>query len=313
MSSQNTQSFSPRADLEPQITATPSPVTSAKDTRSWLESKGWMLNSEDSTISKLSDVLLATTLSFKLPADASMAIRSVVFLLHARADDSFASSVTDQLIDKVIGKIDSPLDELNNTVNATKNFLDAAAQKQAAKLLSLQDSIKQQSELIKSLADASEKAALTSNPRNLADSAWPPLPAPGGMTFNPGLTLSSAPRSAVHADPKVSHRVVLAAKQLLIKYGPLEEGEVPCPKTIEAQRDLRQLFNDWIDATTAAEADGEQTQPAPSWTAPNVSIFDRPAFLLEFDSAESKDKFTVMIENNNFLLSELGPKACIHP
>jgi hypothetical protein len=197
-----------------------------------------------------------------------------VFLLCAHADDSFASSVADQLIDKVIGKIDSPLNELNNAVNATKNFLDAAAQKQVTELLSLQDLIKQQSELIKLLTDASKKAALTSNPRNLVDSAWPPLPATGGMAFNPGLSLSSAPRNAVHADPKVSHRVVLAAKQLLIKYGPLKEGEVPCPKTIEAQGDLHQLFNDWIDATTAAEADGEQMQPAPSRAVRNVSIFD---------------------------------------
>ena len=76
---------------------------------------------------------------------------------------------------------------------------------------------------------------------------------------------------------------------------------------------MRQLFNDWIDATTAAEVDGEQTQPTPLRVVCNISIFDRPAFLLEFDSAASKDKFTEMIENNNFLLGELSPKAHILP
>ena len=152
-----------------------------------------MLNSEDSSSSKLSDVLVATTLSFKLPTDASTAIRSVAFLLRAHADESFTSTVADQLIDKVIDKIDSPLVELNNAVNATKTFLDAVAQKQATELLSLQESIKQQSELIKSLTDASEKAALVANPSSLADSAWPPLPASGRVAFNPGLPFPSAP------------------------------------------------------------------------------------------------------------------------
>ena len=76
---------------------------------------------------------------------------------------------------------------------------------------------------------------------------------------------------------------------------------------------MRQLFNDWIDATTAAEADGEKSQPTPLQVVHNVSIFDCPAFLLEFDSATSKDKFTEMIENNNFLLGELSPKARILP
>ena len=62
-SSQNTQDFSPRANLKAQITASPSPVTSAKDARSWLESKGWILNSEDNSDSKLSDILLSATIS----------------------------------------------------------------------------------------------------------------------------------------------------------------------------------------------------------------------------------------------------------
>ena len=74
MSPHSTRDFSPRANLEAQITASPSPVTSAKDARSWLENKGWILSSEDSSGAKLSDILLAATLSFKLPADACTAI-----------------------------------------------------------------------------------------------------------------------------------------------------------------------------------------------------------------------------------------------
>jgi hypothetical protein len=45
----------------------------------------------------------------------------------------------------------------------------------------------------------------------------------------------------------------------------------------------------------------------------NVSVFNRPSLLLEFDLAKSKEQFVVMIEKNDFLLRELSPKARIHP
>ena len=152
-SSQSPRSFSPQADLEAQVTAMPSPVSSAKDARSWLEGKGWLLNSEDNTSSKLSDILLSATLSFKLPADANTAICSVAFLLWAHTDEMLTSTVADQLIDIVINKINEPLAKLNDAVNSTKNFLDATSQKQVAELISLQDMFKQQSDLVKSLTE----------------------------------------------------------------------------------------------------------------------------------------------------------------
>ena len=272
-----------------------------------------MLNSKVDTSFKLSDILLAATLSFKLPPDASTAIRSVAFLLRAHADQSFSSTVVDLLIDKVIDKIDGPLSKLNDTISATNNFLDATSQKQAAELLSLQESVKQQGELVKLIADVSKKSSLAANPRNLAEAAWPPLPASGGAPLHRGAPAFSAPRNIPHADPKVMQCVALTAKQLLIKYSPLEDGETLHPKTLEEQRELHQLFNDWINATTAAGADVDQRPPAPLRAVCSVSIFDRPSLLLEFDSAESKDKFSEMIASNSFLLSELGPKAQICP
>jgi hypothetical protein len=44
-----------------------------------------------------------------------------------------------------------------------------------------------------------------------------------------------------------------------------------------------------------------------------VSIFDRPALLLEFESAASKDKFVRLCDKNTFLLAEISPKARIRP
>ena len=45
----------------------------------------------------------------------------------------------------------------------------------------------------------------------------------------------------------------------------------------------------------------------------NVLIFDHPTFLLEFESAKAKNCFVDLCNKNVFLLTELGPKACISP
>ena len=125
MSPQNVQGFSPWANLEVQITALPSPVSLAKDAQSWLKNKGLLLNSEDNSTSKLLDILLSATLSFKLPADASTAICAVAFLLRAHTDKTLAATVANYVIDKVINKISEALAKLNKSVNTTKSFLDA--------------------------------------------------------------------------------------------------------------------------------------------------------------------------------------------
>jgi hypothetical protein len=149
----------------------------AKDAQSWLKGKGWLLNSEGPSSVKLADILLSATLLFKLPAEASTAIRSVTFLLRDHADDSISSTIVNQLTDKLINKINGPIIKLNKAFEATKSFLDAMTQRQAAELLTLQESTKQQSDLTKSLADSSEKISIASNPRNLSEVAWPLLQA----------------------------------------------------------------------------------------------------------------------------------------
>jgi hypothetical protein len=40
--------------------------------------------------------------------------------------------------------------------------------------------------------------------------------------------------AAPHANPQLLHHVLLASKQLLIKYGPLEENETPREKLINS-------------------------------------------------------------------------------
>ena len=196
-SPQNVQDFSPQANLEAQVTATPSPVSTAKDARSWLKSKGWLLISKNNTAAKLSDILLSATLLFKLPADASTAIRAVAFLLCDHTDETLTATITDHVIDKVIDKISDPLVKLNDSIDATKSFLDAASQKQADELLLLEDAVKQQA--IKSLTETRSL-----NPRGLPEALWPLLP-----SSNPNSGVIPArgpapPQINTIADPKVA-------------------------------------------------------------------------------------------------------------
>ena len=79
------------------------------------------------------------------------------------------------------------------------------------------------------------------------------------------------------------------------------------------QKELRQLFNDWVDTINSFKTVEGQPPPPSSRAVRNVSIFERPSLLLEFDSTESKSQFAEMIEKNNFLLKELSPKARVHP
>ena len=188
-----------------------------------------MLPSEENSKLKLADILLSATLSFKLPAEANSVICSVAFLLRDHADEEIATTVSDAIIDKVIDKISIPLGALNESVSAAKEFLDATLQKHASELLELQDSTKQQAELVKSFTEASANLAQNHNPQGLADAAWPQLT---GSNHHPPLGCPVIPqhRGNTQADPKVIQRVSLAAKQLLIEYGPLDDGEPPHPR-----------------------------------------------------------------------------------
>ena len=111
-----------QANLEAHITASLSSVSSAKNAQSWLKNKGWMLNSEYNSSTKLSDILLVATLSFKLLADACTTIQAVAFLIQAQSNNNTTATVTNSIINKVIDKINAPLAKLNEHIDTTKSF-----------------------------------------------------------------------------------------------------------------------------------------------------------------------------------------------
>ena len=142
----------------------------------------------------------------------------------------------------MIDKFSELLSRLNNSITATKMFLDAAAQKQALGLLTLQDLVKQQEDLAKSSATSVEKLNCATNPLRLDDAAWPRLVAnPLASVPNaqpPPLPRGQAPRNNNIPDPKVAQRVALATKQLLINYSLLDVGEEQHLSAINAQRNM---------------------------------------------------------------------------
>lgn len=134
------------------------------------------------------------------------------------------------------------------------------------------------------------------NPRGLSDSSAPHAATP-------------MPHSGIQTDPQVT----LVSKQLLIEYGPLKECKKLQPKTIETQRELCQLFNSWINRIAFPEVSKGHPPPALSCAVHNVSIFDHPTLLLDFDTANSKTNFAKMIDKNDFLLKEISTNAHVCP
>ena len=96
-------------------------------------------------------------ISFKLLTEADKAIHSVAFFILKKTNKDFASSVTVEIIDKVSDKLKNLIENLNESVSATKGFLDATTQQNALELVLLPDLIKQHADLAKSPTDTSEK------------------------------------------------------------------------------------------------------------------------------------------------------------
>ena len=140
-----------------------------------LEKKGWLLNNENYSKNKFTDILLSASLSFKLPTEADTAIQLVTFLIWDQANEILP--LLFQIIDKLIDKFKTPIENINESISSTKNFLNTTMQQQASELVSLQELIKQHADLAKFMANSSEGLNQSANPRGLTNAAWPPLAA----------------------------------------------------------------------------------------------------------------------------------------
>src|ERR1700722_14901156 len=297
-----------RADVVTQLQASPGPVTSTKDARSWLEAKSWILAGEKYTKPKLANILFTIVLTQKLTSEASAAIKAVAFLIEDLADQDFSDSLASLITDKVTSQISSSIDNLAAGITTTKDFLDAVVRQQAESTLTLKESILSNVESSKSIANSAEKLSDSSEKQaQAANTEWPMLPSASPSTGNAMHPMSLAHTTLSASQIKIQQRTMLAAKQLLIELGPLgEEGPEP-DQSAQTQASHRDLFNSWFD-------DDDKTNDnytAPSRAVRGVKIFDRPAILVKFDTQESKSRFVKLCDNTPDLLAKLSPNAQI--
>jgi hypothetical protein len=94
-----------------------SPISSPQDVRSWFETKGWILSSEQYTKPKLADILFMVATDTKIPPESKSAIMAVAYLIEDIAEEDFAASI----LEKIITKIDGALSNLTwqTTVDIT--------------------------------------------------------------------------------------------------------------------------------------------------------------------------------------------------
>jgi hypothetical protein len=299
-----------RANLKAQLQASLGPVTDAKDTRSWLEAKRWILASEKYTKPKLADILLTVALTQKLPSDVCATIKAVAFFIGDLADQDLSDSIASLITDKVTSKISSSMDNLAAKFATTKGFLDAVTQQQAEATVVLKESVLSNSEASKSIANSVEKLSDTSGKQAHALGAdWPLLPSTSPSSGN-ALHPASLVHSSLSANQvKIQQCTLLAAKQLLIELGPLNEADPASDRSTQTPTSHRDLFNSWFDDDDKAN----DRFTVPSRAVRGVAIFDRPAILVEFDTQESKNRFIKLCNETPDLLTKLSPNTRICP
>jgi hypothetical protein len=220
-----------RAELDAQLDAATGPVTSEKDARVWLDTRGWILAGEKYSKPKLADILFTVALTQKLPNDACSAIKALAYLI---AEQDFSTTLANTIAEKIATQINSSIDKLTSGIASTKDFLDATTRQQAEATLALQESVTHNTESSKSLANTTEEL-ISSASKQCNNTDWPSLSGPAstsGNVIHPASLLHSM-LSAPHI--KIQQRTLLAARQLLIELGSLEE-DLPPPQSRDQPR-----------------------------------------------------------------------------
>lgn len=137
-------------------TGPPYPISNPNDARAWLESRGWTPSEDEYSLSKLANILLATS-TFILPQDTSATIRAVAYLLEDDAAKSIASNLTNLISSKVI----SALENLTTNLTNTGSFLEATSSQQATSTIDLNDTSTKLSTISSQFEDLSLKLSNT--------------------------------------------------------------------------------------------------------------------------------------------------------
>ncbi|KAG6895114.1 hypothetical protein C0992_003109 [Termitomyces sp. T32_za158] len=277
-----------RADIGALLSGDPGPVKTVNDARRWMETKGWILAGEPYDRTKLVRVLMTAAMVTKgtrLDSDARNAVLAVAFLLEDDVTDSTAETIAQAVAAKVLDRIGPVTTSLSTSVE----FAAAASTTQAETTLALKDA-------------ATQLVAATVG--------WPDHPAPHGRTslqptarrlhltrphppatFNPSLP-------AQHT--RLQQRLLRDAQTVLIEVDATNKTS-PQDRSPNGNHELRKRINKHLSEIDKTMNDltadkGSATAATHTWIR-GISALARGAYLLEFDTADSAERFRTYAED----------------
>jgi hypothetical protein len=301
-----------RSELNAIISNQGGPVTKGSDARKWFENKGWILESEQIDRTKLVNILLTVSLLPKIPPEVIHAIRAVAYIL----DDDITENVSDVLAKAVSSKVNAGLVDITSKLERTLTFLEASSAQQATSTLELKTATTKSVEVMNGINQFERTFAETT--KSLAASAKqissPPLarPTPPSLpnpTYNP-----STPENLT----RLKQRILQSSCNVLIQSDP-DKGYNDKPMDPATLQELCEKLNQHLseldnDKPLLNFFDNEPTD-TPNRTKTivrGIQIRHKSAYLLDFDTPDSAERFLAYTKDHIFLLAaHFGTTASI--
>lgn len=295
-------------DLKSLLAIDSGPIKSALDARKWLETKGWILTAEPYDHTKLINILVTAALSLK-QADLKTVAIVVAFLLDANVMDH----VSDTLVEAVATKTAKHLDNLVGKLSSSADFITASDTNRAEDTLTLKSTTATLEKLTDSLSSMVTKF-MSAQPS-------PPMPQPGPRSWASVVKTHSAPHDPHRQQPlswltgippstltyteqaRVRQRIIQNARTILISID-REDDNTPKDFSTEGTACLCDCLNNvltMLDAKTLLPAgleEGEEVPPHLITRVIGMKTTKRGAYLLEFDSADSAQRFWEYADSN---------------
>ncbi|KIM76687.1 hypothetical protein PILCRDRAFT_91481 [Piloderma croceum F 1598] len=261
-----------------------SPVKNLSDARSWLNRKGWVLAGEHYNKTKMVNILLTVALLPKLPPDAVAAIRTIALIIDDNIEDSFSTSLSSAIADKLLARIGNVPDELNKA----KEFLEATSTKQASTVVQLYKTATQHAATTSNLVKISTKLASAEPPQHPAPIPhWPTIHGSGpSSTSHPP---SSHDPSATDHDIHVQQCLLLASRTIVIEINPTHASS-PTDCTPQAALKIRDDLNKRLNNLDEGNLKLVNS-PDDNTKIHGIQTLERGTYLIEMNSPAAADRF----------------------
>ncbi|KAG5330770.1 hypothetical protein C0989_008592, partial [Termitomyces sp. Mn162] len=284
------------SDIKVLLANNPSPIKSQRDTRTWLEKKGWILAAKPYDCRKLVHVLLLVALTSK-----QQELRNASIAVALLLDDAILDHVSEAIVDMVVTKALSRIEGAATKLNSSADFAAAADARQAEALLALDKATERLSGV-----SASLDALLQSAPANLGNPVeQPPRPTWAAIAASaPAQRSPTAPHPRANFNPTASaddthlqQWFLCNARTVLVVVDPAN-GTLPTDTSATGNSALRDKLNshlgdiDQANVAVGTVEEGEEPEHgAPKTHAVGLSYRDCGAYVLEFISADAANRF----------------------